>query len=151
MLVELSIAGKKILVTGADGFIGSHLVEMLVDEGATVRALAQYNSFNSWGWLEDTRCRERIEVLSGDIRDAHFARRLVEGADVVFHLAALIAIPFSYVAPDSYVATNVTGTLNLLQAAREIGIEKFLHTSTSEVYGTAQYVQEFFEIGRAHV
>ena len=136
----MSIASKNILVTGADGFIGSHLVEMLVDEGATVRALAQYNSFNSWGWLEDTRCRERIEVLSGDIRDAHFARRLVEGADMVFHLAALIAIPFSYAAPDSYVATNVTGTLNLLQAAREAGIEKFLHTSTSEVYGTAQYV-----------
>ena len=136
----MSIVGKKIVVTGADGFIGSHLVEMLVSEGAAVRALVQYNSFSSWGWLEDTRCRERIEVLSGDIRDPDFTRRLVQGTNAVFHLAALIAIPFSYVAPHSYVAANVTGTLNLLQAAREAGVEQFLHTSTSEVYGTAHYV-----------
>jgi NAD dependent epimerase/dehydratase len=132
--------GRKILVTGADGFIGSHLAEMLAAEGAQVRALAQYNAFNHWGWLEDTACRERIEVVTGDIRDPSFARELVTGREIVFHLAALIAIPYSYVAPDSYLATNATGTLNLLQAARQAGIAQFLHTSTSEVYGTAQYV-----------
>src|SRR5262249_50984677 len=135
-----AVGGKKVLVTGADGFIGSHLTEMLAAEGAQVRALAQYNSFNSWGWLEDTDCLERIEVATGDIRDPHFARKLVADIEVVFHLAALIAIPFSYVAPDSYVATNVSGTVNLLQAAREAGVGRFLHTSTSEVYGTARYV-----------
>jgi len=135
-----SLVGKKVIVTGADGFIGSHLVEMLVDQGARVRALAQYNSFNSWGWLDDARCRDRIEVVCGDIRDPHFVRELVAGMDIVFHLAALITIPYSYVAPGSYVATNVTGTLNLLQAAREAGVAQFLHTSTSEVYGTARYV-----------
>jgi len=135
-----AVGGRRVLVTGADGFIGSHLTEMLVAEGAKVRALAQYNSFNSWGWLEDTDCLERIEVATGDIRDPHFARKLVADIEVVFHLAALIAIPFSYVAPDSYVATNVSGTVNLLQAAREAGVGRFLHTSTSEVYGTARYV-----------
>jgi NAD dependent epimerase/dehydratase len=135
-----SLVGKKVIVTGADGFIGSHLVEMLVDQGARVRALAQYNSFNSWGWLDDARCRDRIEVVCGDIRDAHFVRELVADMDIVFHLAALIAIPYSYVAPGGYMATNVTGTLNLLQAARETGVAQFLHTSTSEVYGTARYV-----------
>lgn len=135
-----AVGGKRVLVTGADGFIGSHLAEMLVAEGARVRALAQYNSFNSWGWLEDTRCLGRIEVVTGDIRDPHCARALVADIDIVFHLAALIAIPYSYVAPDSYVATNVTGTLNLLQAARTAGVQQFLHTSTSEVYGTARYV-----------
>ena len=135
-----SLAGRKVVVTGADGFIGSHLVEMLVDHGARVRALAQYNSFNNWGWLDDVRGRERIEVVCGDIRDPQFVRGLVAGMELVFHLAALIAIPYSYVAPDSYVATNVTGTLNLLQAARETGVAQFLHTSTSEVYGTARYV-----------
>jgi NAD dependent epimerase/dehydratase len=135
-----SLAGKKVVVTGADGFIGSHLAEMLVDHGAHVRALAQYNSFNTWGWLDDARCRDQIEVVCGDIRDPQFARGLVAGMDIVFHLAALIAIPYSYVAPGSYVATNVTGTLNLLQAARETGVTQFLHTSTSEVYGTARYV-----------
>jgi NAD dependent epimerase/dehydratase len=135
-----AVGGTKVLVTGADGFIGSHLTEMLAAEGAKVRALAQYNSFNSWGWLEDTDCLERIEVVTGDIRDPHFARKLVADIEVVFHLAALIAIPFSYVAPDSYVATNVSGTVNLLQAAREAGVGRFLHTSTSEVYGTARYV-----------
>ena len=135
-----SLAGRKVVVTGADGFIGSHLVEMLVDHGARVRALAQYNSFNNWGWLDDVRGRDRIEVVCGDIRDPQFVRGLVAGMEIVFHLAALIAIPYSYVAPDSYVATNVTGTLNLLQAARETGVAQFLHTSTSEVYGTARYV-----------
>jgi NAD dependent epimerase/dehydratase len=135
-----AVADKRVLVTGADGFIGSHLAEMLVAEGARVRALAQYNSFNSWGWLEDTRCLDRIEVVTGDIRDPHCARALLADIDIVFHLAALIAIPYSYVAPDSYVATNVTGTLNLLQAARAAGVAQFLHTSTSEVYGTARYV-----------
>ena len=135
-----AIADKRVLVTGADGFIGSHLTEMLVNQGARVRALVQYNSFNSWGWLEDTRCRDRIQVVSGDIRDCHFARELSEDMEIVFHLAALIAIPYSYVAPDSYVATNVTGTLNLLQAAREAHVAQFIHTSTSEVYGTARYV-----------
>jgi NAD dependent epimerase/dehydratase len=132
--------GKKVLVTGADGFIGSHLVELLVAEGARVRALAQYNSFNSWGWIEEIGCRADVEIVTGDIRDPQFARALLDDIEIVFHLAALIAIPYSYVAPDSYVATNVTGTLNLLQAARENGVTQFLHTSTSEVYGTAQYV-----------
>jgi NAD dependent epimerase/dehydratase len=135
-----AVSDKKVLVTGADGFIGSHLTEMLVEEGAQVRALAHYNSFNTWGWLEDTRCLDRVEVVTGDIRDPQFARGLVADVELVFHLAALIAIPYSYVAPASYVATNVTGTLNLLQAARETGVAQFLHTSTSEVYGTAQYV-----------
>jgi NAD dependent epimerase/dehydratase len=135
-----SLAGRTVVVTGADGFIGSHLVEMLVDHGVRVRALAQYNSFNNWGWLDHVRGRDRIEVVCGDIRDPQFARGLIAGMEIVFHLAALIAIPYSYVAPDSYVATNVTGTLNLLQAARETGVAQFLHTSTSEVYGTARYV-----------
>ena len=135
-----AVADKRVLVTGADGFIGSHLAEMLVAEGARVRALAQYNSFNQWGWLEDTCCLDGIEVVTGDIRDPHCARALVADIDIVFHLAALIAIPYSYLAPDSYVATNVTGTLNLLQAARAVGVQQFLHTSTSEVYGTARYV-----------
>jgi NAD dependent epimerase/dehydratase len=132
--------GKRVLVTGADGFIGSHLAEMLVDNGARVRALAQYNSFNNWGWLEDTSCLDRLEVVTGDIRDPQFVRGLLTGMEIVFHLAALIAIPYSYVAPESYVATNVTGTLNLLQAARDSGVARFVHISTSEVYGTAQYV-----------
>jgi NAD dependent epimerase/dehydratase len=132
--------GKRVLVTGADGFIGSHLAEMLVDEGARVRALAQYNSFNNWGWLEDTSCLDRLEVVTGDIRDPQFVRGLLNDMEIVFHLAALIAIPYSYVAPESYVATNVTGTLNVLQAARDSGVARFVHISTSEVYGTAQYV-----------
>ena len=136
----MKLAGKTVLVTGADGFIGSHLTEMLVREGAHVRALTLYNSFNSWGWLEDIDCLERIEVVSGDIRDPHFARKITEKVEVVFHLAALIAIPYSYVAPESYVSTNVDGTLNMLQAARESGAKRFLHTSTSEVYGTARFV-----------
>jgi NAD dependent epimerase/dehydratase len=131
---------KHVLVTGADGFIGSHLTELLVREGCTVRALAQYNSFNSWGWLDSIDCRNDIEVISGDVRDPHFCRGAVKGVDTVFHLAALIAIPYSYVAPDSYVDTNVRGTLNVCQAALQGGVNRVVHTSTSEVYGTAQYV-----------
>ena len=136
----MSIAGKNILVTGADGFIGSHLTELLVREGARVTALSQYNSFNYWGWLEDTKCLNDIEVISGDVRDPYFCKRISKNIELIFHLAALIAIPYSYVAPDSYVDTNVKGTLNLCQAALENGCAKFIHTSTSEVYGTARYV-----------
>lgn len=132
--------GVRALVTGADGFIGSHLVEMLVSRGYTVRALAQYNSFNHWGWLEDVACKDAIEVVAGDIRDAHFCRHMMKDVDVVFHLAALIAIPYSYIAPDSYVDTNVRGTLNVCQAALDAGVKRVIHTSTSEVYGTARYV-----------
>lgn len=131
---------KHILVTGADGFIGSHLTEMLVKQGFQVRALSQYNSFNHWGWLEDVDCRQSIEIVSGDVRDPHFCRHITKGVDTVFHLAALIAIPYSYVAPDSYVDTNIKGTLNICQAALERGVSRVIHTSTSEVYGTAQYV-----------
>ena len=136
----MKLTEKRVLVTGADGFIGSHLVERLVQQGASVRALVQYNSFNFWGWLEELPSLDGVEVVSGDIRDPHFCHGLLAGIDVVFHLAALIPIPYSYVAPDSYVDTNVKGTLNLCQAARANRIEKFVHTSTSEVYGTAQYV-----------
>ncbi|MGV1099871.1 NAD-dependent 4,6-dehydratase LegB [Thiovibrio sp. JS02] len=136
----MNIASKTVLVTGADGFIGSHLTEMLAKKGARVKALSQYNSFNYWGWLEDIDCLNEIEVLTGDIRDPHYCKHITRGVDVVFHLAALIAIPYSYVAPDSYVDTNVKGTLNICQAAKENGCEKVIHTSTSEVYGTAQYV-----------
>ena len=133
---------KKVLVTGADGFIGSHLVELLVDEGYDVRAFVFYNSFNTWGWL-DTFPKEKlskIEIFAGDIRDPNGVREAMKGVDTVFHLAALIAIPFSYHSPDSYVDTNIKGTLNVLQAARDLGTERILVTSTSEVYGTAQYV-----------
>jgi len=136
----MDISNKKVLVTGADGFIGSHLVEMLVSRGAKVKALSLYNSFNDWGWLENTSCLDQVEVVCGDVRDPNFCREITKDIDVVFHLAALIAIPYSYVAPDSYVATNITGTLNMLQAARDAGVKRFLHTSTSEVYGTARYV-----------
>jgi len=131
---------EKVLVTGADGFIGSHLVELLVKEGYRVKALSQYNSFNHWGWLEDVPCLGEVEVLSGDIRDPHYCKHATQDVDVVFHLAALIAIPYSYVAPDSYVDTNIKGTLNVCQAARECGVRRVIHTSTSEVYGTARYV-----------
>ena len=131
---------KKILVTGADGFIGSHLTEMLVKQGAKVKALSYYNSFNYWGWLEAIDCLNDIEVVSGDVRDPHFCKEITKDIDVIFHLAALIAIPYSYVAPDSYVDTNIKGTLNICQAAKENGCERVIHTSTSEVYGTAQYV-----------
>ena len=128
------------LITGADGFIGSHLTELLVREGYAVKALSQYNSFNYWGWLEDIECRSDIEILSGDVRDPHYCKQITKDVDVVFHLAALIAIPYSYVAPDSYVDTNVKGTLNICQAALENGVQRLIHTSTSEVYGTARYV-----------
>jgi len=131
---------KTVLVTGADGFIGSHLTELLVQQGYRVRALAQYNSFDSWGWLEDIANLKEVEVVSGDVRDPHFCEQLTQGIDWVFHLAALIAIPYSYVAPDSYVDTNVKGTLNICQAALRNGVSRLIHTSTSEVYGTAQYV-----------
>lgn len=138
--MSLKLKNKRILVTGADGFIGSHLVELLVEKGAKVRALSYYNSFNDWGWLEALDCLPDIEVVSGDVRDPHFCKEIIKEIDVVFHLAALIAIPYSYVAPDSYVDTNVKGTLNICQAAKENGCERVIHTSTSEVYGTAQYV-----------
>jgi NAD dependent epimerase/dehydratase len=131
---------KSALVTGADGFIGSHLVEMLVVNGYQVKALSQYNSFNNWGWLEDINCKDKIEIITGDIRDPHFCRNITKDIDIIFHLAALIAIPYSYVAPDSYVDTNIKGTLNICQAAKENGNIRVIHTSTSEVYGTAQYV-----------
>lgn len=130
---------NKVLVTGADGFIGSHLTEALLAEGCEVRALAQYNSFNNWGWLEDIH-HPALEVVTGDVRDPNYCRHIVKGVDTVFHLAALIAIPYSYVAPDSYVDTNVKGTLNICQAVRDAGVERLLVTSTSEVYGTARYV-----------
>ncbi|MCH2232349.1 MAG: NAD-dependent 4,6-dehydratase LegB [Crocinitomicaceae bacterium] len=136
----MDLKGKRVLVTGADGFIGSHLTEKLVAKGCSVRALSQYNSFNYWGWLEDIPNLENIEVVSGDIRDPHYCKEITKNIDVVFHLAALIAIPYSYIAPTSYVSTNVNGTLNICQAAMENGCEKIIHTSTSEVYGTAQYV-----------
>jgi len=138
----MKLEGKKILVTGADGFIGSHLVETLVKRGHKVKAFALYNSFNSWGWL-DTLPKEildNIEVFTGDIRDPHGVKTAMADCQVVLHLAALIAIPYSYHSPGTYVDTNVTGTLNIVQAARELGVEKVVHTSTSEVYGTAQYV-----------
>lgn len=130
----------KILVTGADGFIGSHLVEMLLKKGFQVRALSYYNSFNFWGWLEDVPANPNLEIVNGDVRDPHFCREITKGIDVVYHLAALIAIPYSYVAPDSYIDTNVKGTLNICQAAKDNGVSKILVTSTSEVYGTALYV-----------
>lgn len=132
----------KILVTGADGFIGSHLVEELVKKGYQVKAFVLYNSFNTWGWLDtlDKSIMDHVEIFQGDIRDPHGVKVAMQGVDAVFHLAALIAIPFSYHSPDTYVDTNIKGTLNVLQAARELGNLRTLVTSTSEVYGTAQYV-----------
>lgn len=133
---------KKVLVTGADGFIGSHLVETLMEAGFEVRAFVYYNSFNTWGWL-DTFPKEKlaqIDIFAGDVRDPNAVRRAAQGVDAIFHLAALIAIPYSYYAPDAYVDTNIKGTLNVLQAARDLDTERVLVTSTSEVYGTAQYV-----------
>lgn len=132
--------GKKVLVTGADGFIGSHLVEQLMSLGASVRAISYYNSFNNWGWLEDIACKDNIQIISGDIRDPFFCMSVSKDVDTIFHLAALIAIPYSYIAPDSYLETNVKGTLNICQAASQNGCRKLIHTSTSEVYGTAKYV-----------
>ncbi len=131
---------KNVLITGADGFIGSHLTERIVKEGAKVKALSQYNSFNNWGWLEDVDCKNDIEVLTGDVRDPNYMREITKGVDVIFHLAALIAIPYSYIAPDSYIDTNIKGTLNVCQAARDNNVAKTIITSTSEVYGTARYV-----------
>lgn len=137
-----SLAGKRVLVTGADGFIGSHLVEMLVRQGVSVRAFSLYNSFGTWGWLERVApdVRGQFEVFSGDIRDPNGVVTAMRGIDVVLHLAALIAIPYSYHSPDTYVETNIKGTLNILQAARLLDTERIVHTSTSEVYGTAQFV-----------
>jgi NAD dependent epimerase/dehydratase len=138
----MNIQNKKVLVTGADGFIGSHLTEALVRKGCDVRAFVLYNSFNSWGWLDqsDPEILESLDVFSGDIRDPHGVKKAMEGCDVVMHLAALIAIPYSYHSPDTYIDTNVKGTLNIVQAARELDVEKIIHTSTSEVYGTARFV-----------
>jgi NAD dependent epimerase/dehydratase len=133
---------KKILVTGADGFIGSHLTEYLVRQGADVRAFVYYNSFNSWGWLDHSpsEIRNNLDVFAGDIRDPNGVRSAVKGCDIILHLAALIAIPYSYHSPDTYVDTNIKGTLNILQAARDAGVSRVVQTSTSEVYGTAQFV-----------
>lgn len=138
----MRLKGKKVLVTGADGFIGSHLVEQLIEEGASVRAFCYYNSFNSWGWLDSfpKELLNKIDVFTGDIRDPNGVRTAMKDIDIVFHLAALIAIPFSYHSPDAYVDTNVKGTLNIVQAAKDLGVERVLVTSTSEVYGTAQYI-----------
>ncbi|MES2016800.1 MAG: NAD-dependent 4,6-dehydratase LegB [Pseudomonadota bacterium] len=135
-------SNKKILVTGADGFIGSHLVEALVRQGYAVRAFVLYNSFGSWGWLDHCAAdvKGKFEVFSGDIRDPHGVKEAMKSCDAVLHLAALIAIPYSYHSPDTYVDTNIKGTLNVLQAARELGVAKVVHTSTSEVYGTARFV-----------
>jgi NAD dependent epimerase/dehydratase len=137
----MELKGKKVLVTGADGFIGSHLVEALIKKGCDVRAFVYYNSFNSWGWLDTFPGAElkNIDIFAGDIRDPNGVSEAMKGCDVVFHLAALIAIPFSYHSPDSYVDTNIKGTLNVLQAARQHNVGRVLVTSTSEVYGTAQY------------
>jgi NAD dependent epimerase/dehydratase len=130
----------KVLVTGADGFIGSHLTESLLAEGYDVRALAQYNSFNYWGWLEDIQQTANLEIVCGDVRDPAYCREICKGIDVIFHLAALIAIPYSYIAPKSFIDTNIKGTLNICQAAKDCNVKRILVTSTSEVYGTAQYV-----------
>jgi len=136
----MNLHNKTVLVTGADGFIGSHLTEMLVKKTAKVKALSYYNSFNYCGWLDQVDCLADIEVLSGDVRDTHYCQRISKGIDVIFHLAALIGIPYSYIAMESYVDTNVKGTLNICQAALQEGCERVIHTSTSEVYGTARYV-----------
>ena len=133
---------NKILVTGADGFIGSHLTEALVYKGNEVKAFVCYNSFNSWGWLDHCvpEVKGKFEVFAGDIRDSYGVKTAMQGCDIVFHLAALIAIPYSYHSPETYIDTNVKGTLNVVQAAKELGVSKVIHTSTSEVYGTAQFV-----------
>ena len=133
---------KKVLVTGADGFIGSHLVETLLEQGYDVKAFVLYNSFNTWGWLDSfpKEKLDKIEIFTGDVRDPNAVRQAAKDVDAIFHLAALIAIPYSYYAPDAYVDTNIKGTLNVLQAARDLNIDRVLVTSTSEVYGTAQYV-----------
>lgn len=139
---KMVLKGKRVLITGADGFIGSHLVERLLAEGCKVRAFVYYNSFNSWGWIDNFPLdkKKQLEIFAGDIRDPNGVRTAMKDIDVVFHLAALIAIPYSYHSPDSYIDTNIKGTLNIVQAARDLGTERVLVTSTSEVYGTAQYV-----------
>lgn len=136
----MSLSGRNVLVTGADGFIGSHLAERLVDEGARVRALVWYNAFGRSGWLDDTDVRGDIEIVAGDVTDSESMRAAVVGTEIVFHLAALIAIPYSYAAPRSYLRTNAEGTLNVLQAAKDTDVARVVHTSTSEVYGTARKV-----------
>lgn len=136
----MNLKNKKILVTGADGFIGSHLAEYLVKEGANVRALAIYNSMGSWGWLDNSKYKNQMDIVLGDVRDSHCCEQISKGADVIFNLAALIAIPYSYIAPDSYIDTNVKGALNICQAARNNNCERVIQISTSEVYGTAKYV-----------
>lgn len=135
-------AAKKVLVTGADGFIGSHLCDELVSQGYDVRAFVLYNSFNSWGWLDysDKRIKDSLDVFAGDVRDPYGVRKAVKGCEIVLHLAALIAIPYSYHSPETYIDTNIKGTLNVLQAAKDFDVSKVIHTSTSEVYGTARYV-----------
>ena len=139
-MAEFQWANKTVLVTGAGGFIGSHLTERLVGRGAKTRALVHYNSSSSWGWLEESPYKDEIQIFQGDIRDADSLQSVIDGCDVIFHLAALIAIPYSYQAPLSYVRTNVEGTLNVLQAALKSGVECVVHTSTSEVYGSARTV-----------
>ena len=138
----MDLTHKKILVTGADGFIGSHLTEFLISKGCQVRAFSCYNSFGTWGWLDSlpTDVKNNLDVFMGDIRDPHGVKTAATGCDVILHLAALIGIPYSYHSPDAYVDTNIKGTLNVVQAARELGIEKVVHTSTSEVYGSALFV-----------
>ena len=138
----MKIAGKKVLVTGAEGFIGSHLVEQLVEKGCQVRAFVFYNAFGSWGLLDELspEIKQNIEIFLGDVRDPNGVKVATKGCEVIFHLAALIGIPYSYHSPDTYIDTNVKGTLNIVQAARDCGVEKVIHTSTSEVYGTAQFV-----------
>ena len=138
----MNLKGKKVLVTGSEGFIGSHLTERLVELGADVTALVQYNSYNNWGWIDtfDYDIKNSINVITGDIREYDDVKRMVKGQDVVFHLAALIAIPYSYLSPMAYVRTNVEGTTNILEACRDYEVGKLVHTSTSETYGTALYV-----------
>ncbi len=138
----MNLHGKKILITGADGFIGSHLTETLIRHGCEVRAFVFYNSFGHWGWLDQSpdEIKRELDIFAGDVRDPHGVRTAMQGCDIVLHLAALIGIPYSYHSPGTYVDTNIKGTLNIVQAARDLGVEKVVHTSTSEVYGTAQYV-----------
>ena len=131
---------KKVLVTGAGGFIGSHLVEALVKKNYKVKAFVHYNSKGSWGWLENSPSKDNIEIISGDIRNTDIVRHAMQGIDTVFHLAALIGIPYSYVSPEAYVDTNIKGSLNVFQAAKDLGIKRIIHTSTSEIYGTAEFV-----------
>src|SRR4051812_20555997 len=139
-MTDFKWSNKTVLVTGAAGFIGSHLTDQLVSVGARTRALVHYNSAGSWGWLDESEVKNEIEVFQGDVRDADSIQKAFDGVDIVFHLAALIAIPYSYHAPSSYVRTNIEGTLNVLQASLRNGIERVVHTSTSEVYGTARMV-----------